>query len=155
MLTRRTPLARKAVRRGRPKRAYCTVRGCKRRPYIGGEWCISHAKSLADRLWSAYIRTRDGTCQAAAFFPDIRCAGSLQAMHLISRRYLATRYDPANGRAGCGAHHMWLEEHPLEHDLWCEQVLGAAVYDELKARAMIGGRPDYASIVALYREDAA
>ena len=74
-------------------------------------------------------------------------------MHLISRRYLATRYDPANGRAGCGAHHMWLEEHPLEHDLWCAQVLGAAVYDELKARAMIGGRPDYGAVIETLRDD--
>ena len=145
----------KTRRRSKPKRPSCTVRGCTRRPYIGGEYCITHAKALADRLWSVYIRNRDGMCQAAAFFPNIRCAGSLQAMHLVSRRYLATRYDPSNGRAGCAAHHCYLTEHPLEADLFNRQVLGTAVYDELKARAMIGGRPDYASLIALYREDAA
>ena len=161
MLTRRTPLARKSIRRGKPKRAYCTIRGCKRRPYIGGELCITHAKALADRVFSAYIRQRDGCCQRCGTTRDLQCS------HHIRRSQLATRYDPKNAVAHCSACHLLFTLHPALHSEWIVRRLGQFSYELLLDRAYgprdgngvrhqtDANRPDYASVIALYREDAA
>lgn len=153
-LQRQTPLRRKALHRAKPKRAACTVRGCKRRPFVAGELCLTHAKREADRLFSLHVRSRDGRCMAAESFGEIRCNGGLQTMHLVSRRYLSVRYDPDNARAGCAAHHTYLTMHPIEHDDWCEETLGTAAWRSLRSRARSLVRPDYAGIIALYREAA-
>ena len=132
----RTPL--KKRRTGKPRRVLqvCAIRGCKRR--ADQAMCKTHAKLRADQAWSRYIRARDGRCMAAEAFPEIRCAGSLQAMHLISRRYAATRYALWNGRAGCAAHHRWLTDRPLEHDDWCGTWLGRDLWDARKLEAVYG-----------------
>ena len=164
MLTRRTPLARKTIRRGRPKRAYCTIRGCKRRPYIGGEWCISHAKSLADRLFSVYIKHRDEFCQRCGSTQNLDCS------HHITRGRLATRYDPQNAVAHCRACHLLFTHTPALHTEWIVRRLGQYQWELLLDRAYgprdengvrhqpDANRPDYASVISLYRgffEDAA
>ena len=123
-------------KRTKPRRVLqvCSVRGCKRR--ADQAMCKSHAKLRADQAWSRYIRNRDGRCMAAEAFPAIACAGSLQAMHLISRRYAATRYQLWNGRAGCAAHHRWLTDRPLEHDAWCQDLFGDGLWSASKWGAM-------------------
>ena len=105
-------------------------------------------KRKADGLWSRAIRDRDGRCMAADYWPDIRCAGSLQAMHLIPRMYLSTRWEMWNGAAGCGAHHTFLTHRPLEHAYFCRLILGAKDY-ERRARAARAahGSPDYQAII--------
>jgi len=136
MTLARTPL--KRIRTGKPRRVLqeCSVGRCKRR--ADQAMCKTHAKARADQAWSKYIRERDGRCMAAEAFPKIRCAGSLQAMHLISRRYAATRYEMWNGRAGCAAHHRWLTDRPLEHDAWCSRMLGPSLWESHKRWAMEG-----------------
>jgi len=56
------------------------------------------------------IRKRDERC--------VRCGDSfgLQCAHKVSRRYLATRWSPANAVALCVKCHMWQTHNPLEGD---------------------------------------
>jgi hypothetical protein len=73
---------------------------------------------------------------AAASFPEIACNGALQCMHLISRRYLSVRWSDRNAVAGCGAHHRYLTEHPIEHIAFCETRLGVQGWRTLRDVAM-------------------
>ena len=63
----------KTRRRSKPKRPSCTVRGCTRRPYIAGEWCISHAKKLADDAFRDFILRRDRCCQRCGGTEYLQC----------------------------------------------------------------------------------
>jgi hypothetical protein len=102
---------------------------------------VKSAKRRAIDLWSQAIRARDGRCVPAPYFPDIRCVGALQAMHLIPKGpYPSVRFELWNGAAGCAAHHTYLTEHPLEHERFCRQILEG--YDERKrqVRQVYGDR---------------
>lgn len=48
----------------------------------------------------------------------VACTPQLQWMHVKSRRYLATRWLPANSMAGCAAHHRWAHDNPDEFIQW-------------------------------------
>lgn len=88
-----------------------------------------------DALFSKFIRLRDGECQATGW-REIECNGSLQAAHVISRRYHGVRYAPLNCWALCQAHHLYETNHPLEgHDFW-NGLLGEAVFDALRDKAI-------------------
>jgi len=151
----------KTRRRSKPKRPSCTVRGCTRRPHIGSEYCITHGKRLADSLFAAFIVRRDGHCQ--------RCGSTeyLQCSHHITRGRLATRYDPENAVAHCRACHLLFHLQPALHSEWIVRRLGQFSYELLLDRAcgprdengvrhqVDANRPDYANLIALYREDAA
>jgi len=151
----------KTRRRSKPKRPSCTVRGCTRRPYIGGEYCITHGKRLADSLFAAFIVHRDGCCQKCGTTSYLQCS------HHISRGRLATRYDPENAVAHCRGCHKTFTENPPLHLEWIIDRMGADEYELLLDRAYgprdengvrhqtDANRPDYASLIALYREDAA
>lgn len=64
--------------------------------------------------------------------------GGLQAAHIISRRYVATRTDERNAWALCPACHRRLTEHPHEHVHFTIETIGQAQFDRLCARAMSG-----------------
>jgi hypothetical protein len=80
-----------------------------------------------DKLWSEYVRKRDGKC--------IICGSTnhIQAHHIFSRRYMSLRYNVDNGVTLCFAHH-----HHLAHSLYEEfrdkiiSILGQETYDRLK-----------------------
>lgn len=150
---KRTPMKRKAAK---PRRvaAKCSVLRCKRRP-TGTGMCATHSTAVADRLWSRRIRDRDAGCTAARAFPEMDCNGSLQAMHLVSRRYHATRWTLDNGRAGCAAHHTYLTLHPLEHLEFCERVLGVDGWRRMRDAALAGARQDLVGVIALLSDEAA
>ena len=82
-----------------------------------------------DQRFSKCIRLRDKKCQ--------RCGSreSLQCMHLVSRRYMGTRFDPDNALTGCAACHVYLTYRPLEHDEFVVAKVGQEKYDALKAKA--------------------
>ena len=141
-LTQKVPLKRKtAIKkvRAQPRRVpelTCAIRTCNHPPRVFG-WCAKHARKEADRLFSLYIRKRDGKCQALCQLPyDLQCA------HLISRRYMAVRWMPENAVALCTFHHKKWTEDPLGWDVWCLERLGGAAWDGLKLKARRGGMPD-------------
>ena len=97
----------------------------------------------ADRLFSEFIRARDGRCILA----DENCQGELHAHHLFSRRFKATRWDPRNGATLCAWHHGYMHSRPLQHAVWRIDLRGEVVASELLRAAYGGARPDVAAIV--------
>lgn len=84
------------------------------------------AKGRADRLWSEVIRL--GRSCVACDRPD-----GLQAHHLISRRYNATRHVEDNGWPLCAACHREVHENPCLFADLIGQTIGRDRYDELRA----------------------
>jgi 5-methylcytosine-specific restriction endonuclease McrA len=88
-------------------------------------------RGKATRLHSLVVRAR-GRCE--------RCGStqSLQAAHIIPRRYAATRVDPVNAWCLCAACHLRTTEWASEHMALVEQTIGLAAYEELRLRAEAG-----------------
>jgi hypothetical protein len=105
-----------------------------------------NAEREADRLFSRFIRARDGSCQLA----DATCWGPLECAHIVRRGngYHATRYEPLNAVALCMGHHSHMTLHPLEWTAWATERLGGATYAALLARARTMVKPDLPSIIA-------
>ena len=96
-------------------------------------------RDLADKLFSDFIRKRDGKC--------VRCGkgGTLQCSHYWGRRMESVRFDPLNAEALCfTCHERW--EHQKE--IWIDNdmvmgeyakykvyKLGQRMYDGLKIKA--------------------
>jgi hypothetical protein len=72
-------------------------------------WCVPHEEAEADRLFSLWIRRRDGRCTAANGF-NLECKGVLQAAHFIGRTNKTGRYDKRNVHALCQAHHLMIDQ---------------------------------------------
>lgn len=90
-------------------------------------------KGKATRLHSLVVRSR-GRCERCGE----RNADKLQAAHIISRRFAATRTDERNAWCLCARCHMSLTEHPDEHMALVVQTIGMEAFDELKAKALAG-----------------
>ena len=113
-------------KRPKPRRTTsprCSNQRCKKRAEIRG-LCVSHAEQRADRLFSRWVRDRDGRCTAAGVL-DGECKGTLQAAHIVGRRNHAVRYDPRNVHALCAAHHYTVDQHGQEHakHRWAENAV--------------------------------
>ena len=134
--------------RSKPRRVpafTCSIRGCNKAPRYF-PYCAKHARKEADRLFSLYIRARDGACQVCTYERT-----NLQCGHLISRRYVSVRWDPGNAVALCVADHKRFTEDPLGWDDWCERRLGESEWQRLKLVARRGGMPDLAYVIAELR----
>lgn len=95
-------------------------------------------KAECDRLFSRFIRLRDGVCRLEG--DAVRCAGVLQCAHLFSRRYFGTRWDTFNAWALCAAHHVYYTHRPLE---WDELLRREVVeYEALRQMALHESMPD-------------
>lgn len=139
-LQRKTPLRSKRATPRRLPPVRCSFQRCSTRPYVEG-MCKTHATREAFRLRSLIVRARDRRCVARDFFPEVSCAGELQDMHLVRRTFHAIAWDPANGAAGCKAHHRFLTLNPDEHYEFCERLLGVEGYAALRERRR--GEPPY------------
>lgn len=108
-------------------------------------------KRQCDQLWSELVK-RYGRC----FFlgrevngkEHTTCVGGLQAMHLISRRFHATRWDLDNGLPGCAGVHMWYTCNPEAWGLFLARYLGIGVYEGMLTRARDGAKPDLREVLA-------
>lgn len=136
-LQRKTPMKRVRAKPRRVPAFTCSIRGCNTAPRYF-PYCAKHARAEADKLFSKYVRARDGACQVCRDRTNLQCA------HLISRRYFAVRWDPGNAVALCAADHKRYTEDPLAWDVWCERRLGVPELMALKFRAQRGGMPDLA-----------
>lgn len=72
----------------------------------------------------------------------------LQCAHVVSRRYLATRWDPSNAVALCRRHHMQFTQDPLGWDDWVSERIGQEAYEKLKRRAREVTKVDYNQVLA-------
>ena len=100
----------------------------------------------ADRLFSQFIRNRDGwQCRICGEPYNLQCA------HLVSRRYRAIRFSPLNAVALCSRHHVYYTYRTIEWELWCEERFPGRLA-MLKAQALAAHEhPDYEQICAEFR----
>lgn len=91
---------------------------------------VKTLRNKADALWGKAVRQRDGACR--------RCGKTevLQAAHIISRRYKATRWDLDNGIALCRGCHHWNHHFPVEYDWWIRELIGEKKYESLRLQAL-------------------
>lgn len=63
-----------------------------------------------DTLWAQLVKA-GGRCEAGLRGNRevglLLCSGALEAAHVVPRRHRSVRWDPANGRALCRAHHAF------------------------------------------------
>jgi hypothetical protein len=93
-----------------------------------------------DLLFSRLIRSR-ATCEVKPFWPH-ECKGNSQTLHIVSRRYLGTRWSEDNAINGCQAAHLFYTVRPLEWDQVIEEMFPGRLED-LKRRALIVTKVDY------------
>lgn len=127
-------------KRTKPRRTTsprCETQRCKKPAKIEGR-CITHAEREADRLFSLWIRDRDQRCTYADLMGASDCKGPLQAAHVYSRRYMATRYNPANVHALCAGHHLMVDTHQAHKDEWAIARIGVAMFDILRSASIAG-----------------
>jgi hypothetical protein len=138
LLERRTPLKKKRATPRRKPRVTCSVRGCNNSPRDLG-LCPKHLRLEADKLFGAHIRAK-GRC----WYHTIRqgCSGATQAAHLVSRRYMAVRWEDSNCVPLCQGAHMYLTHHPIEHLSFAEGLLGPTAWHQLRDHAMNGSPMD-------------
>lgn len=94
-------------------------------------------RARLDKLWARKVKTR------ASF----RCAlcGSgvgVEAAHIFSRRYAATRWDLSNGIALCYAEHRRFTKDPLAWAQVMTERMGEAAYEALRLRSLAVVHPD-------------
>lgn len=92
-------------------------------------------RSLADKLFSDYIRLRDGyRCQRCKVLYAAPTT-ALHCSHFFGRGNKAVRWDPDNACALCYGCHQFLGSRPYEHSQFFEKRLGKISYDRLVLRA--------------------
>lgn len=88
-----------------------------------------------DRLFSQYVRARAGwiceTCNGYFGHEKHR----LDTSHILSRRHVHTRWDPANAVAQCKSCHRYHTEHPHDFADWTRGYLGSDHVAALQERA--------------------
>ena len=101
--------------------------------------------SKLDRLFSQYIRSRDGwKCQrcGSQFKPPTT---GLHCSHFHGRGKKSVRFDPENCVALCHGCHSYFTANPLLHVQFFQKRLGKR-FDALLIRANTPRKPDYALI---------
>lgn len=91
------------------------------------------SKGKATRLHSLVVRAR-GRCQ----YPDCGSTSTLQAAHIISRRYNAVRTDEHNAWCLCAKHHFLVDSWAVEKSKLIDSTIGGERYEDLRRRAMTG-----------------
>lgn len=89
----------------------------------------------ADRLFSLWIRTRDGwTCQRCetTYKPPTK---ALHCSHFFGRRKESVRFEPLNADSLCYGCHQHFTSHPSEHKAWQIDRKGIDVINKLTVQA--------------------
>ena len=99
-----------------------------------------------DRLFSEYIRTRDGwCCQRCNKWHDpvnLYSRMGLHNSHFHGRGKHSTRFDEMNCHALCYGCHQYFHANPIEHTNWMINKIGQKEFDLLFIRANTPGKPD-------------
>lgn len=99
----------------------------------------STLKNKADRLFSLKVRELKSCIRCGSKF-------NLQCAHIISRRYLATRYNLDNAVALCAKDHLYYTYRPLEWEAFIEEKFPNRL-TKLKAQALLTTTIDYQEII--------
>lgn len=94
------------------------------------KWHAPRAKKALDKLWSIYVRTRDGRCTFCQ-----KKGGKLDANHIMSRRHLSTRWDVKNGNSLCFTCHRRFHDDPHWGVVKCQWLIGLDAYERLAIKA--------------------
>lgn len=97
-------------------------------------------KRWCDQLFSLIIRSR-GRCERCGTTMNLQCS------HVVSRRYLATRWAEDGAICACRGCHHWQHMRPLENEAWL--VEQGHDFEGIKQRALALTKPDYPT---LFRE---
>lgn len=92
----------------------------------------------ADKVFSQYIRLRDGFCKRCKSKVQVNSKGlpiTHQASHFKGRGKEATRFDPENVDCLCSGCHFYFTGQPDEHYLWQIETKGQAAVDAIILRA--------------------
>jgi len=116
-----------------------------------------------DKLFSEFIRKRamveSGGCQRCLtqkrdivkdngeLYPAYK---QLQCSHFIGRSRKSVRFDESNAIGVCGACHLYLTAHPLEHVEFFKNKLGERAFDLLQARARTSAKYLDKEAIGLY-----
>lgn len=76
-----------------------------------------------DRMIRLLVLDLAGNRCEASDVPSVRCGGSLQHAHVITRSVKTLRWRPDNGMCLCGGHHMFF---------WHKEPLAAATWFKAK-----------------------
>lgn len=85
----------------------------------------------SDKLFSLYIRTRDGwKCKRChkQYAPPTQ---ALHCSHFQGRGKEATRFEPLNADALCYGCHQYFTSHPAEHYAWQVSIKGQDTVDKI------------------------
>lgn len=88
----------------------------------------------ADKVFSQYIRLRDGKClrcSSTVRYNEKGLPVSHQASHFQGRGKENTRFNEENVCTLCTGCHMYLTANPAEHYQWQVERLGQAKVDEI------------------------
>lgn len=105
-------------------------------------------KRRCDLLFSQLIRSR-GACEYCGRKPP---EATLQTAHLLSRRFIRTRYEPSNAFALCGSCHMAMTDDPVKFALFAltrltgGQTLYYGDYDQLVEAAHSKSKVDWLAV---------
>lgn len=105
-----------------------------------------------DVLFSEYIRKRamvrvHGCERCGHWKEDYK---QLQCSHFHGRGKRSVRFDEDNAIGICGACHLYLTAHPLEHVGFFKALLGEDKFDMLNARMRIPAKSIDKSVLTLY-----
>ena len=90
-----------------------------------------------DVLFSKIVRDQ-GVCDKCGGHDNLQCA------HVISRKYLQTRWDLENALCLCVKCHLyWAHKEPHEFVRWFDDKFGGKLYDELEKRSKKIASVDY------------
>ena len=115
---------------------------------------MKNLERQADRLFSAFIKKRDGgackfymvgTMEEHAIVGP--CWGQLECAHLIRRGFKSIRWDPRNAVTLCSRHHQYFTSRPIAWRVWCDELRGEPVMRELLHKAYGLEKVDVAAIV--------
>ena len=104
-------------------------------------------KKKCDVVFSELIKYRDGwRCV------ETKARHNLQTAHVISRSYLATRWNMDNAVTLTAGRHVWYTHNPLEWREFCLKRLGKERYEELEKKARARRKWTVPELKELYAE---
>lgn len=116
---------------------------------------ISKLKKEADRVFSLFVRQRfsDNAGEVSCYTCPFRAHWKkLQNGHLVSRYYLATRYDERNCRPQCITCNVWRNGMTPHFAAKLQEELGAGIVEELyKLARELRKNFDYQGIIDKYK----